>query len=66
MKWIWPLSWYFRIRQLEAELELERRVAREAQRQLAEAKFWHSAEMIAMSNAYSASVSSMLSTLQCH
>jgi len=64
MKWIWPFSWYFRIRQLEAELERERGISREAHRRLMAMQMAHSVEMITFANACYASMQSVLDTVR--
>jgi hypothetical protein len=57
MKWIWPLSWYFRIRELEREVALLRAVALELQGKLTAAYI----EQSCLASTYSSAMASMAS-----
>jgi hypothetical protein len=62
LHWIWPFCWYSRIKQLEAELEQQRRFAREAQRREIELMYRHNLEMQQMAATYTAVLNGILSS----
>lgn len=57
--WIWPLSWYFRIRQLERERDAWKAVAEKWEREVRGAYFAQTSMAVAYSNAM-ASMASMV------
>ena len=58
LNWIWPFNWRLRIKQLEAELELERHVARQAMQAHTEALIRHSIELQGIVSAANAAINS--------
>lgn len=59
MKWVWPLSWYFRIRELERQLVAERAMNHKLEMSLRAANIQNTM----LVSTYSAAVTSMAASV---
>ena len=60
MKWVWPFSWYFRIRKLEAQLAEQVRISTDLELRLRKAYL----QQMALTNVYTASVASIAAQIR--
>lgn len=65
MRWVWPLSWHYRIRELQAENELLRAQVRKLDNQLTASRLQHTSLTIAYTSAV-ASLAALAATERIH